>query len=78
MQGLTYWEFRRSVRARGAVAADDVDYEMVEMIISELFSRGWSAADAAAYLRAMEYVSPDLDESVGLARMAAIELKYAK
>lgn len=74
----TYWEFRRSVIARGAVVVDDRDCSMVELIISELFSRGWSASDAASYLRATEYVSPDLDEGIALARMAVIKLKYEK
>lgn len=71
-----YWWYRKAVRNMGGVAALDEDYSVVEMIISELFSKGWTTDDAAAYIRATEYGDPTLDEDIGLRLMGEISGRY--
>lgn len=44
--------------------------------IGHMHADGWSAADAASFVRCMEEYSPNLDEDKALARMEQLGRKY--
>lgn len=55
---------------------DKRDRPLVEHEANNLLHAGFTVADAVYYLRAMEEVSPDLDEETALARFARLNAKY--
>lgn len=54
------------------------DEEMTRAAAQDVLTQGYSNGDAFAYLRCLEHVDPDLDETIALRRMAEISRKYVK
>lgn len=52
------------------------DYEQVHCGIVDQLSQGWSEIDIIRYWNATCYLNPELDEDIGIKRMAAIQAKY--
>lgn len=57
---------------------DADDAKMIASIARGFLASGWSEDDVVRYLRCHEFVNPDLDEEVALARMARIRERYKK
>lgn len=51
---------------------DIMELDTVTRAIEELEAKGWTAGEAASYLRWMEHVNPDIDEDTALRNMKAV------
>lgn len=75
---LTLEQFQDRVMASIGPLPDPADARALRTGVARLHGMGMTAADAVAWCRCTEEVTPDLDEDAALARMAGIEAQYSR